>query len=92
MFVRCYQQSLFAFLAYFPKLKILTRKIKKLDGLVIAYGGVPESVVTKKFPEAITTEWGYEVSCTEVDEGEFLNWLDYVIVENEKKSENGGKH
>lgn len=87
IFVRCYQRSLFAFLPYFPTLKILKRKVKKLDGQVIVYGGIPEAVVAKIFPEAVATEWGYEVLCAEVDEEEYLKWLDAVITKSERNTE-----
>lgn len=76
MFLKCYQQSLFSLVhSVYPDIKITGRRIKKLNGQRVFWGGFPESRLTKALPEAVVTEWGAEADCTCVEEGDYQEWL-----------------
>lgn len=76
MFLRCYQQSLFSLvLSVYPEIKITGRRIKKLNGQVVYYGGFPVSGLGRIFPGARQTDWGAEVDCDIIDKHVYQEWL-----------------
>lgn len=76
MFLKCYQQSLFSLVhSVYPGIKIIGRRIKKLNGYIVYGGGFPESGLKKILPDATITNWGAEVDCEIVDESAYRDWL-----------------
>lgn len=62
MFYRCYQQSLFFYLTQCDgKIKILGKRIKKLGGEAVFYGGFPMTQFEQRYPQAELTGWGAEI-------------------------------
>jgi len=79
LFLRCYQMSLFSLSRHNPSLKILGRKVKKLNNMPVFYGGFPESHIDKFVTGARKTDWGFEVECEGVCQEEYDAWIESQI-------------
>ncbi|HGE8289446.1 TPA: hypothetical protein ACGD4M_005027 [Serratia marcescens] len=89
VFLRCYQQSLFALVhTVYPDIKILGRAVKKLKGQVVYDGGFPQCVLHNLLPESVAAPWGVEVDCDVLVEGTYQAWLAALPPPEEKRAGN----